>query len=427
MINVNTWTRVLVVVSVLALQACASVPARNPVPEALTQNAIVPGIPFGRFSGDELGVDADARVELLKSQILSAGDPNALAKPVSMLTISGGGADGAFGAGLLKGWTESGKRPEFLLVTGISTGALIAPLAFLGADYDDELERLYTSLSTSDLVKRRSILTVLSRDALADATPLRELMNEVYDQQLIERVAAQHKLGRRLLVGTTNLDTQRPVVWNLGEIALEGSDGSRQLIRDIILASASIPGAFPPVRVQVAAGGQQYDELHVDGGVSSQVFLYPTAVNSRVIADRVGLTGKQTVYVIRNGRLTSKRSVVEPELRPILIASLESVIRAQGIGDLYRIYFSTKRDGMAYRLAYIPNEFDSESEEFFDANYMRTLFDRAREMARDGYPWSESPPGGGATVKPANGQLAGVWNRCGYHPRGRSLRLEKCH
>jgi len=393
MVNVNMRVRVLAVLSILALQACASVPARNPVPEALTQEAMIPGIPFGRLWGDEQPADAGARVQLLKSQILSAGDPSVLAQPVSILTISGGGADGAFGAGLLKGWSESGTRPEFLLVTGTSTGALIAPFAFLGADYDDELERLFTSLSTSDLIERRSVLTMLSRDALADTSPLRELMNEVFDRQVIEQIAAQHNLGRRLLIGTTNLDTRRQVIWNLGEIAQEGSDASRQLIRDVLLASASIPGAFPPVRVQVSAGAQAFDELHVDGGVSSQVFLYPTAVNTRAVADRLGFTGEQTVYVIRNGTLAPRRSVVEPKLRPILVASLEALIRAQGVGDLFRIYVRAKRDGMAYQLAHIPNDFDSEPEELFDAIYMRALFDRAREMARGGYPWSESPPG----------------------------------
>lgn len=391
----NMRVRVLAVVSILALQACTSIPERNPVPEKLAQDAIIPGIPFGRSWGDEPAVDSDARVQLARSQILAAGDPEVFAKPVSMLTISGGGADGAFGAGLLKGWSESGTRPEFLLVTGTSTGALIAPFAFLGADYDDELERIYTSLSTSDLVKR-NLGTLLSGEALADTAPLRELMNEVFDQQVIEQIAAQHNLGRRLYIGTTNLDTQRPVIWNLGEIALEGSDASRQLIRDVLLASASIPGAFPPVRVQVSASGQRYDELHVDGGVSSQVFLFPTAVNTRVVAGRIGFSGEQTVYVILNGRLISRWSAVEPKLWPIFTASLESMIRAQGIGDLYRIYFGAQRDGMAYRLAYIPEEFDNESEELFDADYMRALFERGREMAREGYPWSESPPG--ATV-----------------------------
>ena len=212
----------------------------------------------------------------------SSGDENVYTQPRNYLSISGGGADGAFGAGLLKGWSESGTRPEFWAVTGISTGALIAPFAFIGSDYDDELESLYTTLSTSDLVKKRSLIAGLTSDAFGDTAPMREVLQKHIDAEMIEEIAQEYARGRRLLIGTTNLDAKRPVIWNIGAIAAVGTDESAQLIRDVILASASIPGMFPPVRITARIGDEEYDELHVDGGVSSQVFLYPAQVNLQV-------------------------------------------------------------------------------------------------------------------------------------------------
>jgi len=377
----------------LALQACVSIPERNPVPEALVDQAAIPGIPLGRLWGDELPADADERINLFKEQMQTRGSQDIFSRPKNFLSISGGGADGAFGAGILKGWSQSGQRSEFWIVTGISTGAFIAPFAFLGSDYDDELEELYTSMSTSDLIKQRRIISGLTSDALADTAPLREMLKRTIDKDMVDKIAFQHQRGRRLLIGTTNLDAQRPVIWNIGEIALEGTPESRQLIRDIMLASASIPVAFPPVRIQVSVGDDVYDELHVDGGTSSQVFLYPAAMNLRTTAERLGSTGKMAAYVIRNGQLKPHWAAVKPKLRPVVMASVATLIRAQGLGDIYRIYLGAKRDGMDFNLAYIPDDFDVEPEEYFDANYMRALFDRGYELSRNGYDWFKSPPG----------------------------------
>ena len=231
----------------------------------------------------------------------ASGDLDVYTRPRSYLSISGGGANGAFGVGLLNGWSESGARPEFFIVTGISTGALIAPYAFLGSDYDDELVGLYTTLTTKDLIKKRSLISGITSDALYDTQPMRELLKKFVDDKMIARIAEEHSKGRRLVIGTTNLDAERPVIWNIGAIAAVGTEDSAQLIRDVMLASASIPGMFPPVRITVRVGDQEYDELHVDGGVSSQVFLYPAQINLRDAADLVGVSQDQSVYVIRNG------------------------------------------------------------------------------------------------------------------------------
>ena len=279
------------------------------------------------------------------------------------------------------------------IVTGISTGALIAPFAFLGSDYDDELERLYTTLSTKDLLKKRSLLGGLLGDALADTQPLKDLLRNKVDDQMIAAIAKEYEKGRRLLIGTTNLDAKRPVIWNIGAIAAVGTEESAQLIRDVMLASASIPGIFPPVRITVRMGEQEYDELHVDGGVTSQVFLYPAHLDMRDAVETVGVSGKTTVYVIRNSDLHPRWSAVKPKLGPVAATSISTLIRTQGIGDLYRIYLGAKRDGINYRLAFIPGDFDLEPEEDFDPKYMRALCDLGYEAARDGYDWAPSPPG----------------------------------
>jgi len=377
----------------VALPACVSIPERDPVPEDMVDQAIIPDIPLARMWGDGMPADVDERIDLLEKQMQAGGSQDILSKPMKFLSISGGGADGAFGAGLLKGWSESGQRPEFWIVTGISTGALIAPFAFLGSDYDDELEYLYTSISTSDLIKQRRLISGLTSDALADTEPLKDILKRIIDEKMVTEIAAQRQRGRRLLIGTTNLDTQRPVIWNIGEIALEGTPESRQLIRDVMLASASIPVAFPPVRIQVSVGDEVYDELHVDGGTSSQVFLYPAAISIQSTAKRIGLTGEITAYVIRNGQLKPHWSPVKQKLRPVVMASVATLIRTQGLGDLYRIYLGAKRDDMEFKLAYIPDDFDVEPEEAFDAKYMRALFDLGYELSRNGYEWFKSPPG----------------------------------
>jgi len=385
-------TRIVSIVCLaLFLHACAS--ARHTLPEQLTDQAVVLGGPAARMWGDKLPGDINARVELIRRQFAADSDTNIFDRPATYLALSGGGANGAFGAGFLKGWSESGTRPEMVIVAGISTGALIAPYAFLGSGYDDDLERLYTNMATSDLVAERSLIRGVFSDALYDTRPLREMLRWEIDEQMILEIAREYRRGRRLLIGTTNLDSQRPVIWNIGAIAQVGTPEANQLIRDVILASASIPGVFPPVRIEVKVGDQVYDEVHVDGGVSTQVFIYPSQIDLRRAARDVGISGDQTIYVIRNGYLDAQWSEVNLGLGSILISSLDTIIRTQGLGDLYRIYLGAVRDKARFKLAYISDDFEVESNELFDPEYMKALFDMAYEQARNGYDWADSPPG----------------------------------
>jgi predicted acylesterase/phospholipase RssA len=377
---------------VLVLSACGT--ARVPLPQSLANQAEVPGGSTARMWGDKLPNNMSERVEILRQQFGTSGGHNVFLDPPTYLALSGGGSSGAFGAGLLKGWSESGTRPELFLVSGVSAGALIAPFAFLGSDYDEKLELLFTNLATDDLIVSRNLVRGLLGDALFDTNRLQKLLQQTVSHRMIAEIAHEYDRGRRLLIATTNLEARRPVLWNIGAIAKVGTEEANQLIRDVMLASASIPGVFPPVKIKVRVDDQEYDEIHVDGGVSTQVMVYPAQVDLAKAAASMGATNQdQTVYVIRNGYLDARWEHVDLELTSILMASLNTVIRTQGLGDLYRIYLGAVRDQANYRLAYIPPDFKFENTEMFDPEYMRALFNFAYELAKNGYPWAESPPG----------------------------------
>ena len=280
------------------------------------------------------------------------------------------------------------------MVTGISTGALIAPFAFLGAAYDGELQEAYTAYSTKDFFEKRLLLTALTSDAAVNTEPLQGLIAKYVDEEMLQTIAGEYRRGRQLFIGTTNLDAERPVIWNIGAIAVSGAPNALELFRQVVLASASIPAAFPPVFIEVEAGGQVYDEMHVDGGGTSQVFLYPAGLEWGRIIERLEVTGTPNVYVIRNAFLEPSWAAVEPRLFSIAARSIASLIRTQGIGDLYRIYLKTQRDGVNYNLAYIPDDADLKpKDEFVDPEYMRQLFDLGYRLAKAGYPWHNAPPG----------------------------------
>ena len=291
------------------------------------------------------------------------------------------------------GWTAANNRPSFRAVTGISTGALIAPFAFLGPEYDAKLKKFYTTTSTKDILKIRSLFSILKADSAADTKPLREMLEDVVNVKMLEDIVVEYDKGRRLYIGTTNLDAQRPVIWDIGIIAKSGAPNALELVREILVASASIPGAFTPVYIEVEADGRRYDEIHVDGGTSSQVFLYPASLDMRWLERQIGLKGKTRIYIIRNSRMEPDWETVKPKIVPILHNTISTLIRTQGIGDLYRIYLGTQRDGMDYNLSFIPSGFEEKPKEAFDPEYMSKLFDLGYRMAKNGYPWEKAPPG----------------------------------
>jgi hypothetical protein len=381
----------------LLLSACGttSVEAlRNPVPEPLVVQADVPGYSQIRFWGDDgTGLSQDAvETRLAQLAVASKTDPRISSRNLNFLTVSGGGSNGAFGAGLLVGWSATGKRPTFDVVTGISTGSLIAPFAFLGIEHDRELREAYTEVSGKDIYRKKSVLRALTSESAADNAPLRNLVSRYVTEELVTELAAEHAKGRRLLIGTTNIDAERPVIWDIGAIASSDEPDRVKLIRDILVASASIPGIFPPVRLNVTADGNTYDELHVDGGTSNQVFLMPSNFSALKIDKATKVKRSRTLYIVRNGKVGPEWSAVKPKLTSIAGKSVSTLIKTQGIGDLYRMYVSAKRDGIGYNAIWVPDSFEMKEPEPFDPTYMRALFELGESMGRGGIKWSRVPP-----------------------------------
>lgn len=377
---------------------CAA-PPRQPVPADLQSQAQAVGHPDVRAWGDKFSPLLQASLVESVHQV-RAIDPRGLVDAtgaVNVLALSGGGSYGAFGAGLLCGWTAAGTRPTFKLVTGISTGSLIAPFAFLGSEYDHVIRDCYTHISTRDIYTDKSLLGILiDNQSLVDNTPLRKLIAEQIDEKVFNAIAEAHRRGRRLFVGTTNLDAGRLVIWDMGAIAASGRPGSIELFRRVLLASASIPVAFPPVFFDAEAGGKLYDEMHVDGGVATQVFFYGFTLDLPAAIAAAGVTERPPpvrLFVVRNGVFTSAWKPVLPRLLPIASRTVSGLIGTQGVGDLFRIYTIATRDGIEFNLAAIPSDFKFTGKESFDTAEMNRLFDLGYEMARGGYPWQKLPPG----------------------------------
>jgi predicted patatin/cPLA2 family phospholipase len=384
----------------IAATGCASLDRSDAVPADQEERANIPGMTGIRYFADSnpAAMTSDAQDSLARerSYLASTGYQGPL-PPVDYLAISGGGENGAFGAGLLVGWTKAGTRPTFKVVTGISTGALTAPYAFLGSAYDEDLREIYTTLSAKDVLEARGLISgALFHDAMADNAPLRQTVAKYFNQAMLDAIAAEYKKGRILLIGTTDLDARRPVIWNITKIAASGQPQSLKLVQDLLVASAAIPGAFPPMMIDVDVDGKHYQEMHVDGGASAQVFIYPPGLN----LSTSGIVRKRTLYVIRNARLDPDWAKVDRSTMTIAARAISSLIQTQGMGDLYRIYSIAERDGLDFNLAFIPKSFTRTLKEPFETAYMKELFDVGYDMAVKGYPWVKSPPGFLAGTEP---------------------------
>jgi predicted acylesterase/phospholipase RssA len=354
----------------------------------------IPGVSEARFWDDQWPEWSEATFANYAESDFRREYSAAYEKPHAYLAISGGGENGAFGAGLLNGWTAAGNRPEFLMVTGISAGALAAPFVFLGPDYDDELKTVFTTTATKDIATKRGLISGLFSDSLADTTPMKNLLATYITQEMVDAIAREHRRGRRLFIGTVSLDAGRSVIWNIGAIADSDYPDKDKLIQDILRASASIPVAFPPISISVEANGESYQELHVDGGAGSQVFVYPASMDFRMMTEKLRVQGTPEVYIVRNAFFEPDyQEGIRQRVLPIASRTLESLIRTQGIGDLYRIFALCRRDGNDFNLAYIPSDFTEEPNEAFDPIYMSKLFELGYQMGRDGYPWAKAPPG----------------------------------
>jgi patatin-like phospholipase len=380
---------VIAALFVLTVASCASQGRLPAVPAVDTARALPLGLTNARFFLEqraELIAEGQHSIERQREALGLA--PDAPLPPARFLAISGGGDEGAFATGLLVGWTEAGNRPNFEVVTGVSTGALVAPFAFLGPDYDPQLRQLYTTISESDIFIKRGIISGIFKDAFSDTTPLWNMISRRFDAQMMEAVAQEYKKGRLLLIGTTNLDAQRPNIWNIGAIAASGHPGALDLIHKILRASSAVPGAFQPVMIDVLLDGKPYQELHVDGGAVAQIFLYPPNISLNRLLDR-----DRQAFLILNGRNAPGWEDVERRTLPISGRAISTLLHSSGTSDLARIYFVTQRDGVDYNLAFIDGDFTAKHPAGdFDKTYMTALYDYGYLQARHGYVWRKIPP-----------------------------------
>lgn len=388
---------VALVAGALAAAGCAVVDLRQAVPNAaLAETASLPDIQGVRYWADEVPLDPIAeyrkRAPHLK-QITTRGAIIDGRAQVYMLALSGGGSYGAFGAGILSGWTARGDRPEFSVVTGVSAGAIIAPFAFLGPRYDAKLREIWTEYRTDQLIVLQLFSGILGGGAaLADTKPLADLIARYVDRKMMAEIAREHRRGRLLLIGTTNLDAQRPVVWNIGELAVHGTDAALDTLRRVILASAAIPGAFPPVEIEVSAGGKRFSELHVDGGTTRQVFLSSLNVPLKTFNPLYAVPPRRHVYVVNNGFLTPEYQPVKEQTIHIAGRSITTLLLNQGKNDIYRIWREVQDDDGVFRVTTVPDNFKARPKEIFDPVFQSALFDEGYRMARSGKAWSDTPP-----------------------------------
>jgi predicted acylesterase/phospholipase RssA len=381
------------------LGGCASLEGEraDAVPTAgLANAAALPNMPGVRSWADEAPIDVKAAVRkrvpgiprLAQKAQRTGGRP-----VVEILALSGGGRDGAFGAGVLAGWTARGNRPEFEVVTGVSAGAIIAPFAFLGPKWDDKLKQVWTAHAAEEIATPQLIKGLFGGgSALADTKPLERLIAQYVDRTMLDAIAAEYRKGRILMVITTNLDAQRPMIWNLGEIAASRQPGAIELFRKVILASSAIPGAFPPVEIQVSAGGRTFTELHVDGGTTREVFILPVEAPLSAYDALYETPPARRIYLIQNNKRSPEYSAVKKQTIPIAMRAIATLIKNQSRGDIYRIYRTARDGGADFNYLSVPETFEFHSAGVVDQAYQSALFDVGAKVGRSGRDWAKAPP-----------------------------------
>jgi predicted acylesterase/phospholipase RssA len=343
-------------------------PPRTQFSEADEVAAIVPGMPDARFWADST---TDFK-KALPSQ------------PGPWLALSSGGSDGAFGAGLLNGLSAAGNRPDYSVVTGVSTGALMAPFVFAGPKYDGPLRDAFTKVTAADIFEARP-----TGESFADTWPLKELIAKQITPALLADIAAEHRRGRRLFVTTTDLDAERSVVWNMGAIAAHGGDDALALFRSVLLASSAIPGFFPPVLIDVEANGKRFSEMHADGGIGGQFFVAPPALLASTSDYHLPAT---QLYVVINTELQPNLQVFERSMPAILTQSVGAAVMVDTRLMIDRAYLTAKRSGVAFNIASIPQDFAAPSRGPFDPQYMAALFQAGYQLGKSATPFATQPP-----------------------------------
>ena len=366
--HMSNSLRVIALLGLVVLAGCVIRPVGSPEIRALT--------PSEAISTND--TDSTQTISL----------PPARGNKTIILALSGGGADGAYGVGVLNGWTKTGTRPEFDIVTGVSTGALMSVFAFLGPQYDELLKRLYLSQSDSDIFRPRGLTGILG-DSLYDNTPLKKQIEKFVTPSVLQQVANEHAKGRRLYVATTNLDSSELVVWDMGLLASGGADGrsnSLQLFQKVLRASSAIPVLFPPVYIKPKRG-VQLRQAHVDGGVKAPVLISDFLFKQKV--------AKRELYVIINGSLALQDAfrAVEPNLKDVAAKTVGSLTRELTQQTVYRGYVRAQNSGTKFHLTAIPDDIPPLANALeFNSKHLNEIYSRgASGVAKPGFWWA-SPP-----------------------------------
>jgi hypothetical protein len=306
-----------------------------------------------------------------------------------ILALSGGGANGAYGAGVLVGWTERGDRPSFDIVTGVSTGALAAPFAFLGADWDDELQQAYTGGGADGLLSART-LAAFRNPSLFSARVLRALVDDNVSAELLRQIAVEHAKGRKLLVATTNLDSEETVIWDMGVIATQGDDAALVLFKDVLVASASIPGVFPPVLIAgLNPDGQVVQDMHVDGGVNTPFLAVPEDL--LLWTNPAAGQNEGAIHVVINGQIGRNQGVTPGKISGILARTYDSMSKSSLRTALIATAAFASRNGITMSLTAVPDNVNASSLKF-ESESMKALFELGRSRAVSGEAWSSVTP-----------------------------------
>ncbi len=387
-------TRLILAATVFSIVAgCATTGMRSPVPVDLADVAHVhqegtSPAPIRYWADDP---DPKQRNPALDQRIRKHLLAGARKERVDALSLSGGGYNGAFGVGYLVGWSARGDRPRFDFVAGISVGALIAPFAFLGSDYDKQLVEAFDHLATTRKRGAGIIGVLFGAGGIESSEPIADAIESIINETTLPLFAAEHKKGRRLLIGTTNLDAEKPVVWDIGAIASSQIPHRVTLIRKILLASAAVPGIYPPVLINVEANGEQYDELHVDGSVTQQILLIPEHIRVPDVRTASGGTPKRNLYVIYNGNISPSYEPVKTDAFTVLRHSVPTFIKYLGRGDINRMRVVAQNNNAAYRLAAVPASFRTKDEFPPDEDYLASLVDLGFKLGKEGY-WKRQGP-----------------------------------
>jgi len=380
------------VLSLCGLQGCTPIVMRKPSP-SLEAAADSPG-GIRVMGADHRFADVSIRSVARRAQDLRGGEP------VTILALSGGGADGAFGAGALVGLTQAGVRPQFSVVTGVSAGAFLAAYAFLGPEWDQQLIDAYTSGHAEHLLQPRG-LGMIFDSSVYRGKPLEQLVEHYLSDVLIQAVAHEAASGRLLLVATTNVDTGETVVWDLGSIAMNGGPNAKALFRDVLVASASVPGMFPPVIIRVQEEQGEYSEAHVDG-TTTVPFLVPSALLHAAgqVADR----SRPEVYVIVDGRLSEQPKSVQLRFRTIVSRSISAGLTHMTRTTLELTATTAQQQGASLQYSAIPTAYPNLAPFDFRTSTMRSLYQYGYECAHTGRLWVASQ--GSVTDHPQHGESA---------------------